>query len=70
MLKGKQINLNITQIRSITSLLQKAVGTKDKIENTERTVKTITNILWQARNKQKISRTKGLMRSLGKLKTV
>src|SRR5882757_176267 len=68
MLKGKQINLNITQLRSITSLLQKAVGTKDKIENTERTVKTITNILWQARNKQKISRTKGLMRSLGKLK--
>lgn len=67
-LKGSGIKINLAQLRRIAATLQKATTTKDLPESIDRAIELTSDILWQERNKQKISRAKGLIKTIGKLK--
>lgn len=67
-LKGSGIKLTIRQLRTINAQLQRAANSHDINKAISRAVDAATNIMWQAQNKQKISRTNTLIRNIGKLK--
>jgi hypothetical protein len=67
-LKGSGVKLSMPQLRRISTLLQRA-NTSTKLDmSVNRAIDATTQMIWEAKNKQKISRTKGLIKAVSKLK--
>lgn len=67
-LARSKVNLSMQQKRSIITMLQNATTSKDIGKSIDRAVEAATQMVWEAKNKQKITKTQNLIKSLNKLK--
>lgn len=67
-LKGSGAKIGIPQLRTINSLLQKATTAKDMDKTLQSAINRTAQIVWEAKNRQKISQARGLIKSVSKLK--
>lgn len=67
-LRGSGVKIGLPQLRTISSLLQKATTAKDMDKSLQTAIDRSAQIVWEAKNRQKISQARGLIKSLSKLK--
>ena len=67
-LNGAKVNLSMPQKRSLLTMLKNAATSKDVEKSVERAVNVTTQMIWEAKNKQKIADAKKLIKSIQKMK--